>query len=66
MWYDKKYRVVEDNYCGFEVQGKRWWFPFWIQCSDFDGRICNTHLSLDRAKEFIKKKKNYKKAIWTE
>ena len=27
-----KYRIVSDNFQGFEVQIKRWWFPFWFQC----------------------------------
>lgn len=44
-----KFRIIKDSYAGFEVQAKRWWFPFWIQC---DGT--NTHLTLERAKEFIK------------
>jgi hypothetical protein len=48
----KKYRVVRDNYCGYEVQTWRFWFPFWVQ-----GRV-NTHRSIEEAKEYIKKLKD--------
>lgn len=47
----KKYRVVRDNYCGYEVQTWRAWFPFWIQ-----GKV-NTHSSLEQAKKYINKLK---------
>lgn len=59
-----KYRIVRDNYAGYEVQVWRWWFPFYIQCGDVDG-ICNTHMSLESAKEFIKKRRS-KKVVWKE
>ena len=55
-----KYRVVSDNFCGYEVQIKRWWFPFWIQCWNNDF-CCNTFGSLERAKKFIEDRKNHKK-----
>lgn len=51
-----RYRVVRDGYCGFEVQAKRWWLPFWIQCSGDHGGFTNTHSSLERAKDFISRK----------
>lgn len=44
----KKYRIVKDNYCGFECQVWRLWFPFWIQMG-----FTNTHTSLEKAKEYI-------------
>lgn len=44
-----KYRIVVDAYAGFEVQIKRWRFPFWAQL-DFT----NTHSSLEGAKRYIK------------
>lgn len=24
-------RIVRDKYLGYEVQVKRWWWPFWVQ-----------------------------------
>jgi hypothetical protein len=59
------YRVVSDNFEGFEAQVKYWWFPFiWIQIprSIYNG---NTHRTLGEAIEFIeeckrKNKTNYK------
>ncbi len=44
-----RYRIVSDDYAGYEVQIKRWWFPFWIQCG-----LCNTHLSADRAEAYAR------------
>jgi len=58
-----KYRIVTDSYCGYEVQKWRIWFPFWIQCHS---RGCvNTHVSVEKAKEFIEwhKKNN---VVWEE
>jgi hypothetical protein len=43
-----KYRIVRDNYAGYEVQKWRFWFPFWVECD-----YMNTHLSLERAKRYI-------------
>lgn len=43
-----KYRIVLDNYCGFEAQVKYWFFPFWIQ---FKGS--NTHFSVEGAERYI-------------
>ena len=53
-----KYRIVTDNYAGFECQVKHWWFPFWIQLN-----FANTFYSLEKAKNFIK---NYKKSKFVE
>ena len=53
----KKYRIVTDNYCGYEVQIWRWWFPFWVQVWE-SGHI-NTHRSIEEAKEFIDKLKTH-------
>lgn len=41
------YRIVTDKFCGYEVQAKRWWFPFWMQC-DFK----NTHVSIKDAEQW--------------
>jgi len=45
-----KYRIVTDLFAGYEVQCKRWWFPFWIQ-----RRYTNTHKTVDKAKDWIDK-----------
>lgn len=43
-----EYRIVRDRYAGFEVQSRRWWWPFWVQ-----GRT-NTHSSVENAEEHAK------------
>lgn len=43
-----EYRIVEDNYAGFEVQIRRWWFPMWRQVG------VNTHSTLERAEASAK------------
>lgn len=55
-----KYRVVGDSYCGFEVQIKRWWFPFWLQAGT------NTHPSLESAKRMIERLKNHSTVYYEE
>ena len=44
----KKYRIVKDGYLGFEAQVWRWWWPFWTQMN-----FTNTHLTIEKAIEFI-------------
>lgn len=39
-----KYRIIRDNYSGFEVQKWRWYFPFWTQLN-----FVNTNLSIEQA-----------------
>lgn len=48
------YRIVTDTYCGYEVQVKKWWFPFcWVQCGEgTDGT--NTHSSIEDAEKYAK------------
>ena len=41
------YRIVTDQFSGYEVQAKRWWFPFWLQCN-----YTNTHYSVDDAEQW--------------
>ena len=51
-----KYRVVTDEFLGYEAQVKFWWFPFWwFQMDD----LCktNTFSSLSKAEDFIESKK---------
>ena len=47
-WTKPEYRVVRDNYAGYEVQVRRWWhWPFWVQAEG-----CNTHSSVEAAEKF--------------
>jgi hypothetical protein len=39
-----KYRIIRDNYGGFEVQKWKWYFPFWLQLD-----YVNTNLSVEQA-----------------
>lgn len=48
------YRVVTDNYRGFEVQYRTPWWPFWQQCG-CRGKGINTHRTLEEAEEFARK-----------
>jgi hypothetical protein len=49
------YRVVTDRYLGFEAQVRYWWSPFWIECG-----YPNTHPSIEKAVDHIKRCKGYK------
>lgn len=51
-----KYRIVTDQWNGFEAQIWRLWFPFWWQMG-----WTNTHASLEDAQKFIE---NYRKEVW--
>lgn len=50
-FFKTKYRIVTDAYCGYEVQYKSWWWPFWIQAG-----FTNTHLSIEQARKYIEVK----------
>jgi hypothetical protein len=57
-----KYRIIKDDYNGYEAQIKYWWLPFlWIEMHE-PGFICNTWETLDRAKNFINNRKNTNKS----
>lgn len=43
-----RYRIVRDNYAGYEVQVWRWWFPFWVQPT------INTHSTVEGAEQWAK------------
>ena len=46
------YRVVRDNYGGYEAQYRPRWCPFWLQCShEHGGRGINTSVSLRQAEQ---------------
>lgn len=42
-----EYRIVRDSYNGFEVQWRRWWWPFWWQCG-----FTNSHISVEAAERY--------------
>jgi hypothetical protein len=42
------YRIVRDNYAGYEVQIWRWWWPFWQQVS------INTHRDMVSAEQYAR------------
>lgn len=44
-----KYRIVKDDYLGYEVQQKSWWWPFWVQTGGI-----NTHMTLEKAERWAK------------
>ena len=54
-----KYRVVKDNYSGFEVQQRFLWI-FWKQSEGRNFMTSNTFSTLDEAKEWIKELKKGK------
>ena len=43
-----KFRIVTDNYLGFECQKWCLWYPFWVQIN-----FVNTHSNINDAIEFI-------------
>lgn len=47
------YRIVSDEYCGYEVQIKRWWCPFWLEKNKNCG--VNTFKFFREAKDWINK-----------
>lgn len=58
-----KYRIVTDQYNGYEAQVKFWWFPIiWWQMHNYGG-ITNTFSSIYGAKQFIKAKRKSSRPI---
>lgn len=55
--FKRRYRIVKDDYLGYEVQSRIWWFPFWLECRSRIG-ISNTHPTIEKAKEFIYRRVN--------
>lgn len=47
-----RYRIVRDNYSGFEAQVKYWWWPFWLQIDYITG--CNTSYTVEQAREVVR------------
>lgn len=52
-----EYRIVRDTYNGYEVQSRRWWWPFWVQ-----GRT-NSHQTIAQAEYYAKQLAENKNAV---
>ena len=48
-WFTPKFRIITNNYNQYEVQIKRWWFPFWVQYG-----IANSFSNIEKAKELVR------------
>ena len=48
-FFKTKYRVVTDNYLGYEAQYRPWFLPFWRQLNGI-----NTHPTIENALEMCK------------
>jgi hypothetical protein len=44
-----EYRIVTDEYAGYEAQVWRWYWPFWSQMG------INTHKTIEKARDYIDK-----------
>lgn len=49
--FKTKHRVVSDIHLGYEVQVKRFVFPFWVQC--WKNGCINTFESYESAKSWV-------------
>lgn len=49
-----RYRICTDAYAGYEVQWKRWYWPFWTS-TGVGGRLTNTFATVEKAEEFARK-----------
>ncbi len=50
-YFSNKFRIVTDRYNGYEVQIKRWWFPFWVEC--WKNGCVNSFSDINKAKTWI-------------
>jgi hypothetical protein len=56
--FKTRYRVVTDSYLGFEAQVRYWWWPWWLLTQEG-----NTHPSIEKALEHIKRYKRHKSFV---
>ena len=47
MRLETRYRIVTDEYLGYEVQWRYWWMPFYVQGA------MNAHRTVDDAENYI-------------
>lgn len=57
MFFKNTYRIVENKYCGYEVQIKRGRFPIRMQVG------INTHINVERAEQFARNHAREKSAV---
>lgn len=57
--FKTKYRVVRDQYSGYEAQYRYWWMPMFLQID-----TCNTNPSLEMAIDLCKKHNLKNKIVW--
>lgn len=50
--FSSEYRIIRDSWAGFEVQKRRWFWPFWTQIG-VDHDLCNTSSSIEQALNLI-------------
>ncbi|MBL87188.1 MAG: hypothetical protein CMO82_11080 [Winogradskyella sp.] len=49
----RQYRIVTDNFSGFEVQKRLWYYPFWFQIRSENRLPVNTHKTIESAEKLI-------------
>jgi len=49
----RQYRIVTDHFCGFEVQKRLWYYPFWFQIRNEKRDHINTHRTIEQAEKLI-------------
>ena len=49
----RQYRIVTDNFGGFEVQKRLWYYPFWFQIRSEKRHCVNTHISIEQSEKLI-------------
>lgn len=52
-FFKTKWRVVTDNYSGYEIQKKFWWLPVWLQANRYGEVGVGTFCTVDEAMRTI-------------
>ena len=50
--HKRQFRIITDEFAGYEVQIRHWYWPFWTQAG-----LVNTHRTIEAAIEFIAKER---------
>lgn len=56
-FFKTKYRIVPDDFAGWEAQGKPWWSPFWIELGRGSSFGINSHVTIEHARAFINQRR---------
>ncbi len=59
--FNTDYRIMPDNWLGFECQKRVWWFPFWLQMGTKNHYLSNTFETREQAEELISQNKGSRK-----